>query len=82
MEKIGDRKAITKSGVTFVVEAADGGRAQRKIGEEHPDWKSEALECWWERKQGMPAREGHWILTILSERLSVSALQFQGQMLT
>ena len=37
VEKIGDRKAITKSEVTFVVEAADGGRAQRKIGEEHPD---------------------------------------------
>lgn len=78
----GDRRAITKSEVTFVIEAADGGRARRKIGEGQPDWKSEALQCQWEWKQGMPAREGHWILTVLSERLWVSALQFQEQMLT
>jgi len=36
-ERIGDRRAITKSEITFVIEAADGGRAQRKIGEEHLD---------------------------------------------
>ena len=36
-ERIGDRTAITKSEVTFVIEAADGGRARRKIGEGQPD---------------------------------------------
>lgn len=32
VEKIGDRRAITKSEVTFVVEAADGGGPKERWG--------------------------------------------------